>query len=103
MNTTMLTGTFNHMARQWRDRLLNQQMLNAFDMSDDTMDAYLERIRTVRPVCLYGYASSMASICNRRSALLPTRLIAVTSCNTNSVYDIIAQRAAELCNIFEGF
>lgn len=35
-------------------------MLNAFDMSDETMDAYAERIRTYRPACVYGYASSLA-------------------------------------------
>jgi len=46
--------------RQWRDGLLNQHMLNAFDMSNETMDAYARQIRACRPVCVYGYASSLA-------------------------------------------
>lgn len=46
--------------RRWRDALLNQEILDAFDMTDEQMDAYLKRIRDRRPRCLYGYASSMA-------------------------------------------
>jgi len=46
--------------RRWRDAWLNQSILNAFDMTPETMDAYLDRIRSVRPVCLYGYPSSLA-------------------------------------------
>lgn len=48
--------------RQWRDALLNQHMLNAFDMTDATMDACIRTIRDRRPVCLYGYASSLAML-----------------------------------------
>lgn len=43
-----------------RDRLLNQLVLNAFNMSVGTMDGYLDAIRRYRPACLYGYASSVA-------------------------------------------
>src|ERR1700681_58306 len=43
-----------------RDRLLNQLVLNAFEMSAANMDAYLEAIRAYRPKCVYGYASSVA-------------------------------------------
>ena len=50
----------HHRTRRWRDRLLNQRMLNAFDMSPATMNDYLEHIRRARPVCLYGYAGSFA-------------------------------------------
>lgn len=50
----------NDRLRRWRDALLNQCILNAFDMTDTTMDAYIGRIRAVRPVCLYGYAGSLA-------------------------------------------
>jgi len=62
--------------RQWRDRLLNQYLLNAFDMSDDTMDAYMHRIRACRPVCLYGYPSSLALLARhaRRRGLPPGAL-----------------------------
>jgi len=50
----------NDKMRQWRDAFLNQTILSAFDMSAETMDDYLEIINTRRPVCLYGYASSLA-------------------------------------------
>lgn len=46
--------------RAWRDRLLNQRLLSAFDMSPERMDAYLRCIQAYRPVCLYGYGSSLA-------------------------------------------
>ncbi len=43
-----------------RDRLLNQLVLNAFEMSPANMDAYLEAVQAFRPKCIYGYASSVA-------------------------------------------
>ena len=43
-----------------RDRLLNQLVLNAFAMSPDRMDRYLDAIEAFRPRCIYGYASSVA-------------------------------------------
>jgi phenylacetate-CoA ligase len=43
-----------------RDRLLNQLVLNAFEMSPRQMDEYVEAIRAFRPKCIYGYASSVA-------------------------------------------
>ncbi|MEA3642874.1 MAG: phenylacetate--CoA ligase family protein [Lamprobacter sp.] len=43
-----------------RDRLFNQLLLNAFEMSPSVMDVYIERIRAFRPSCIYSYASSLA-------------------------------------------
>jgi len=43
-----------------RDRLLNQLVLNAFEMSPRQMDAYVEAVQAFRPKCIYGYASSVA-------------------------------------------
>lgn len=43
-----------------RDRLINQLVLNAFAMSPTRMDEYLERLARWQPVCIYGYASSVA-------------------------------------------
>ncbi len=48
-----------------RDRLLNQLMLNAFEMSADNMDAYLEAVQAFHPRCIYGYASSVALLAAR--------------------------------------
>jgi len=43
-----------------RDRLINQMLLNAFEMSAANMDGYLDAIQSFRPRCIYGYASSVA-------------------------------------------
>ncbi|MBS0510325.1 MAG: phenylacetate--CoA ligase family protein [Proteobacteria bacterium] len=43
-----------------RDRLVNQLVLNAFAMSPERMDAYLDTLKAWQPKCLYGYASSVA-------------------------------------------
>ena len=48
-----------------RDRLLNQLVLNAFEMSTANMDAYLEAVQAFRPRCIYGYASSVALLAAR--------------------------------------
>jgi phenylacetate-CoA ligase len=43
-----------------RDRLLNQLVLNAFDMSPAHMEDYARAIQSFQPHCIYGYASSVA-------------------------------------------
>jgi len=51
--------------KSFRDRLLNQLVLNAFEMSAANMDAYIEAIQAFNPVCMYGYASSLALLAAR--------------------------------------
>lgn len=51
-----------------RDRLLNQLVLNAFEMSPANMDAYLEAMQAFRPKCIYGYASSVALLAAHANA-----------------------------------
>lgn len=46
--------------KAFRDRLTNQLLLSAFNMSADTMADYLRRIERFRPSCLFGYPSSLA-------------------------------------------
>jgi phenylacetate-CoA ligase len=46
-----------------RDRVTNEVLLNAFHMSPERMDDYLERIETFRPSCIFGYPSSLALLC----------------------------------------
>ncbi len=43
-----------------RDRLLNQLVLNAFEMSPENMTRYIKAIAAFNPKCIYGYASSIA-------------------------------------------
>lgn len=45
--------------RRWRDRLLNEIILDAFEMSAAQMDAYLKRIVVFRPRLIYAYTSAM--------------------------------------------
>jgi phenylacetate-CoA ligase len=43
-----------------RDRLVNQLLLNAFEMSPAAMDDYLAAMQRWNPKAIYGYASSLA-------------------------------------------
>ena len=43
-----------------RDALFNQRLLDAFHMSPERMDQYLDIIRRFQPACLFGYPSSLA-------------------------------------------
>ncbi len=45
--------------KQFRDRLMNQLLLNAFEMSVDNMQRYTQAIEKFQPTCIYGYASSL--------------------------------------------
>jgi phenylacetate-CoA ligase len=48
-----------------RDRLINQLVLNAFEMSPASMDEYAQAIQAYQPHCMYGYASSLALLAAR--------------------------------------
>jgi phenylacetate-CoA ligase len=48
-----------------RDRLINQLVLNAFEMSPAAMDEYAQAIQAYQPHCIYGYASSLALLAAR--------------------------------------
>jgi phenylacetate-CoA ligase len=45
--------------KRLRDRLLNREVLSAFNMSQDAMARYAEKIRRSRGAYLYGYSSSL--------------------------------------------
>ncbi|HYE35632.1 phenylacetate--CoA ligase family protein [Methylocaldum sp.] len=48
------------LVKKIRDRLFNQLLLNAFDMSESRMSDYLRIIQSFNPACIYGYASSLS-------------------------------------------
>jgi len=48
--------------KRWRDRLFNHRLLNAFSMSAEAMDAYLQELDRFEPACLFGYPSSIAHL-----------------------------------------
>ena len=67
-----------------RDRMVNQLVLNAFAMSPERMDAYLDALQAWRPSCLYGYASSVALLAahaesRQRRLHLPTLRVVCTT------------------------
>lgn len=51
--------------RGWRDALLNQHLLNAFEMTVTRMDAYIGEFQSRSPACVYGYPSSLALLARR--------------------------------------
>lgn len=54
--------------KRLRDVLFNQRLLDAFRMSEHRMDAYLDAWDRFRPVCLFGYPSSIALFCRHARA-----------------------------------
>ena len=48
--------------RRWRDGLINEVVLDAFDMSPTRMDAYLRQILVYRPRLIQGYSSAVAML-----------------------------------------
>lgn len=49
--------------RSIRDLFVNDLLLSAFDLSPERMEHYLRRIEAFNPVCVFGYPSSIALIC----------------------------------------
>lgn len=48
--------------RLMRDKLFRSTMLPAFEMSENKLTGFVERIRDIRPAMLFGYPSSLALI-----------------------------------------
>ncbi len=46
--------------KRLRDRLINQQLIDAFDMSPRTMRRYAEIMRRIQPQSLFGYPSTLS-------------------------------------------
>ncbi len=67
-----------------RDRLVNQLVLNAFNMSPSQMDIYVKTIQSWQPRSIYGYASSLALLAmhakerNARFSLPKLRVVCTT-------------------------
>ncbi len=51
--------------KRMRDWITNHRLLNAFEMSPDRMDAYLDRLERFQPTSIYGYPSSIALLAER--------------------------------------
>ncbi len=51
--------------RRWRDRMLNEFMLDAFEMSPRQVDDHLRRLVRLRPALIYGYPSAIEQLARR--------------------------------------
>lgn len=64
--------------RAWRDRLFNQRLLDAFNMSEKRLDEYLDALDRFQPASLFGYPSSIALLVEhalrRGRSLRPSQL-----------------------------
>jgi len=49
--------------KQLRDWMTNEMLLSAFDLSEQSVGHFVERLRRFRPACLFGYPSSISLMC----------------------------------------
>lgn len=49
--------------KDWRDRLTNQLLLSAFELSPTHLQSYADKLKRFRPKCLFGYPSSIDLFC----------------------------------------
>ena len=47
----------------FRDWLINEKLLNAFNMTEESITRYLQIVQSFRPQSLFGYPSSMVLLC----------------------------------------
>lgn len=62
--------------KRLRDRLFNHRLFDAFNMTPQRMDTYLDAMARFKPACLFGYPSSLALLATHahsksRSRLMP--------------------------------
>jgi Coenzyme F390 synthetase len=48
--------------RRFRDRLINERLVSAFDLSSRRLDAYLDVLTGWQPAVVYGYPSAVAAL-----------------------------------------
>lgn len=49
--------------KDFRDRLTNQLLLSAFDLSQNMIPNWMKKIRKFKPKCVFGYPSTIALFC----------------------------------------
>lgn len=76
--------------RELRDRLFRTKLLSAFDMTEETMSAYLDFIRRFKPRHVFGYPSSISLLCGharKMNVRLDDLGIKVVFCTAEKLYD----------------
>jgi phenylacetate-CoA ligase len=76
--------------RQFRDKLFRTRLLSAFDMTEETMTAYLGFIRDYRPKQVFGYPSSISLLCDfawKKNIRLDDLGVKAIFCTAERLYD----------------
>jgi phenylacetate-CoA ligase len=83
--------------RELRDWLFQTKLLSAFDLTEETMTAYLAFLREYRPKQVFGYPSSISLLCDvakRKSIRLDELGVQVVFCTAERLYDYQRQTIA---------
>ena len=73
-----------------RDRLTNELLLSAFELSPASVDTFLDRLAAFRPRCLFGYPSSIALLCRlaaERGLAMPPLPLAAAFTTAEVLYE----------------
>lgn len=83
--------------RSLRDFFLNDMLLSAFDLSPERARGYLQKMEAFNPVCIFGYPSSIAKLCEfaRADGLQPQLRSMKTVFVTGEVLDEQQRRSIE--------
>ncbi|CAG0999610.1 phenylacetate--CoA ligase family protein [Geobacter sp.] len=76
--------------RELRDWLFQTKLLSAFDMTEETMTAYLAFLREYRPKQVFGYPSSISLLCDvakQKKIRLDDLGVQVVFCTAERLYD----------------
>jgi phenylacetate-CoA ligase len=94
--------------RGLRDALLRTELLPAFEMSEQNLDHFLERIRSRRPRMLFGYPSALAFIARHaehRGLDMTDLGVAVAFVTSEKLYDHQRQEIERVfgCRVANGY
>lgn len=73
-----------------RDRLINNLLVSAFDISPDILPSYVNKILNFKPKCIFGYPSSISLLCElgeKAHIKLSNLGIEVIFCTAEILYD----------------
>ena len=94
--------------RGLRDTLMRTELLPAFEMSDERVDAFVARIRERRPAMLFGYPSAISHIAlhaERRGVRLDDLGVKVVFVTSERLYDHQRETISRLfgCPVANGY
>ena len=76
--------------KEFRDRITNQLLVSAFDVSEAVVPEYVKIIRDFQPKCIFGYPSTLALFCRlarEQGHRLETLGVQVVFCTAEVLYD----------------